>query len=396
WAGARFGEGSGAWRDRFGFGAVLIASGVLAIRFVPGWLARGVAALWRCAGGHWRRWEFWPAALFYLPVAANYVRLAVRYRGLTLPVAANPGMAFGGVVGESKYATLRELYERDPDATAESWLLSRGETEDRCAAFRRLVAEAGIEFPLILKPDLGQRGLGVRRIGGLAEGEAYLRRTSADVVVQRYDPGPFEAGVFYYRFPGEERGRLFAITEKIFPSVVGDGVRTLEELVRADARARWIADRYLRRLGPRVSEVPPPGRSVPLVATGNHAQGCIFRDGWRWWTPELEQRFDAISRRLPGFFVGRYDVRFGDEEEFRSGRGFRIVELNGASAEATSIYDERHSIRTAYATLFRQWDLVFAIGAANRARGIRSVDPATLWRAWRDSSRLFATYPSAD
>ena len=52
-----------------------------------------------------------------------------------------------------------------------------------------------------------------------------------------------------------------------------------------------------------------------------------------------------------------------------------MVELNGATAEATSIYDPKNSLRTAYRTLFAQWRLLFDIAAANVARGAK---PATL------------------
>ena len=48
-----------------------------------------------------------------------------------------------------------------------------------------------------------------------------------------------------------------------------------------------------------------------------------------------------------------------------------IVELNGATAESTSIYDPRTPLWQAYRQLFRQWSIVFAIGAANRRSGAR-------------------------
>jgi hypothetical protein len=99
---------------------------------------------------------------------------------------------------------------------------------------------------------------------------------------------------------------------------------------------------------------------------------------------------------LPGFFIGRYDVRFSSEGDLRAGRNFQILELNGAGAEATSIYDARNSLRSAYRTLFRQWELVFAIGAANRALGAEPTPLPELLRVWRAASRQFATYPPAD
>jgi hypothetical protein len=77
-------------------------------------------------------------------------------------------------------------------------------------------------------------------------------------------------------------------------------------------------------------------------------------------------------------------------------KNFQIIELNGAASEATSIYDARNSIFDAYRTLFRQWDLVFAIGAANRQRGCAPTKLSLVWQRWREYSRLAATYPAAD
>src|SRR5262249_45020566 len=163
--------------------------------------------------------------------------------------------------------------------------------------------------PLILKPDVGQRGVGVKFIRTPEQAVEYLRSTDAPLLLQCFAPGPCEIGIFYYRFPHEPRGRIFALTQKCFPTITGDGQHTMEELIWEDERARFMADKYLRRLGERRSEVLPPGERVKLVETGNHAQGCIFRDGSHLWSEALENCIDEISQRLEGFFIGRYDIR---------------------------------------------------------------------------------------
>ncbi len=140
----------------------------------------------------------------------------------------------------------------------------------------------------------------------------------------------------------------------------------------------------------------PAGETVKLVEAGNHAQGCVFRDGSRLWSKELEKGIDEISQRLDGFFIGRYDIRYSSEDELRAGRNFQIIELNGAASEATSIYDARNSLFAAYRTLFRQWEIVFAIGAANRRGGAAPTKLPLLWRKWRETTALIATYPLAD
>ena len=407
WLGPQLNGWLQRWNDRAWLLPVLVVAVLLGLRG-PGFARRlswrETACRWGTRLGRWRRWEFWPAWLFYLPVVARWAQLALRYRGLTLPSAANPGIATGGLVGESKFATLRDLFRTSPEFTAEAWLLpapaverdTNNGSDQRLETLRGLCAAHAVTFPFILKPDVGQRGVGVKRIHSFAEAEDYLRQTAAALVVQRYVPGPLEVGIFYYRFPQEPRGRVFAVTEKIFPVLTGDGQHTIEELIHADPRARFVAERYLERFAARRHQVLAKDETLRLVEAGNHAQGCIFRDGSHLLTPELIDRLDEISRRLSGFYIGRYDLRYASEADLCAGRNFHILELNGAASEATSIYDARNPLRSAYRTLFRQWELVFAIGAANRDRGARSNSVAELWRAWRNANRLIAGYPLAD
>jgi membrane protein DedA with SNARE-associated domain len=108
--------------------------------------------------GAWRRrtrWEFWPRWVFYPPVVLWVLSLGVRYRCLTLFTAANPGMPDGGFLGESKLDILDHL---DPAAVAPYRRLSvEASPMDRLAVvddFRRERPEE----PVVLKPDVGQRG----------------------------------------------------------------------------------------------------------------------------------------------------------------------------------------------------------------------------------------------
>ena len=82
-------------------------------------------------------------------------------------------------------------------------------------------------------------------------------------------------------------------------------MRTVRELVEADPRARLISRTYLKRFEGIADQALEAGRILRLVEAGNHCQGCIFLDGADLLTEELREVFDGISRKLPGFFVGR-------------------------------------------------------------------------------------------
>src|SRR5262249_10881712 len=228
----------------------------------------------------------------------------------TLPTAANPGIFSGGIVGESKMATLKNLMETSPEFTAEAELIQGSSPRERLESFREICHRCGISYPLVLKPDVGQRGAGVKLMQSEEQVSEYLQRTAAPLIVQRFAQGPHEAGIFYYRFPHEPVGHIFAITEKVFPEITGDGRSTIAELIWKDPRARFLAQVYLRRLRGRQEEVLAAGETLRLVQAGNHAQGCIFQDGMDLCSPALLETIDTISRKLPGFYIGRYDIRY--------------------------------------------------------------------------------------
>jgi membrane protein DedA with SNARE-associated domain len=321
-----------------------------------------------------RRWEFWPAWIVNAPVMLWILGLALRHRGLTVFTAANPGFEEGGFVGESKSAILAKL----PQLWVIPWtVIEPGPLPARATAVERTLTARGWQYPVVAKPDVGQRGTGVRWLRDADDARRYLEGESGRVLLQTPHAGPFEAGLFYVRRPDEPHGRLFSITDKRFPALVGNGRSTIEALIHAHPRARLQAAVFLARHAAQRTRVPEPGEIVLLVRAGNHAQGTQFLDG-RWLaTPALEARIDEIARAIDGFYFGRFDVRYENRDDFMAGRGFAIVELNGVTSEATHIYDPAGSLISAWRTLMRQWSIAFAIGTANRACGHR---PATLRR----------------
>ena len=165
---------------------------------------------------------------------------------------------------------------------------------------------------------------------------------------------------------------------------MGDGRRTLEELILADDRAVCMARFFLARHESRIDEVPAAGETVTLSELGTHSRGALFLDGTQLVTAALTAAVERVSRAHAGFYFGRYDVRTASVEAFQRGE-FTVIELNGLTSESTSIYDPRHSLWFGWRVLCRQWRLAFAIAAENRASGEK---PLT----WREVWTLVATH----
>lgn len=382
------GEQARVWAGAWAHGVpLLLAAGLIAWWIVRAGLSLGTWRGRRLALSRWRRltrWEYWPMWALYPPVVMYLIWLACRHRSVRVVTAVNPGIgAGGGLVGESKRAILRGLEGgRDPvpDRTPRvaPWTyLPEGPLALRLAQVSAFVAGPGRGYPVVLKPDVGERGRGVHIVREPAGLLPALERSPEPLIAQAYVPG-VEFGVFYLRAPAEEKGRIFAVTEKRLPFVVGDGRRTLEQLILADDRAVGQARLFLDRFADRLDEIPASQQTVPLAELGTHCRGALFLDGAERITPALEEATEACSRGFPGFYFGRYDVRAESVEAFQAGR-FQILELNGLTSEATSIYDPRHGLLHAWTVLARQWAWAFAIGAENARRGAHVLTWSELW-----------------
>ena len=347
--------------------------------------------------------EFWPMWAFYPPVMLYAAWLMLRFRGPLLPTVANPSFPGGGFYGESKAEILALATRHVPEWVAPFIRLQRQDApagdavSERDAALAALAA-ANLSLPVVAKPDLGCRGAGVKLVRTPADLLAYIDGfpRGAAFLLQRLVPHEGEAGIFYCRRPGEQRGRIVSITLKYFPHVTGDGCRTLRELILADPRAGRLPHLYLRRHTARLSEVLPAGESIRLAFAGSHSRGAIFRNGTHLVTPAMEARFDAIAQAMPEFHFGRFDVRFEDFGEVQRGEGFTSLEVNGAGAESTHIWDRRTGLLQAWRDLMRQYRWLFEIGAANRARGFKPMSLAAFMRDYRREKLLTPQYPATD
>ena len=323
--------------------------------------------------------------------------LAARHGGMATPTMSNPGLEASGLAGESKTG-LFNLLGPTGRAHLPAYVSVKAGITD-LAEIRRAMTASGIAFPVVVKPDIGRRGFGVKKIASDAELSEHIAkfRRGTLLLVQRYAPGPHEAGLFYLRKPSEPRGRILSFTIKHFPQVTGNGVSTVRELILRDPRARAFAKLYFRRNRKYLDQVLALGEKHTIVSLGNHVRGAAFEDATPQLTPELEQVFDTIAREIPGgYYVGRFDVRYRNLETFRRGQDFDIVEYNGASGEPTHIWDPRKRASEVYAGLMAHCRYLFETGAENRARGARPTPVREIVGRHFSEWNLLKTYPDEE
>ncbi len=269
----------------------------------------------------------------------------------------------GGMFGESKFEVL-EMLPKDCKPKA---ILIR--VPARAHVILERMRENGLDFPVIFKPDLGERGWMVRRIHNEKDVAQYLQEINIDFILQECVDLPLEFGVFYVRYPSEASGKVTSIVGKEMLSVQGDGKKTLQELILEKDRAKlqWSTLREVYK--DRLKTIILSGEKVELVSIGNHCLGTMFLNGNHLITDKLSASFDQISKQIPGFYFGRFDLRVASIQALENG-DVRVMELNGCGAEPAHIYQPGFSIVEAFKVLWRHWQDIHRISKENHDRGV--------------------------
>ncbi len=322
----------------------------------------------------------------------QWLVLALRYRSLSLPSAADPMIDAGGLAGESKIACFAQVGD-----AGRPWLARTAEVvagRDAATKASTAMAALGLDFPIIAKPDIGWCGFGVRRIDDPSALQAYCDAYPAgeSLLVQEYLDHSGEAGLFYVRHPHETRGRLISLTVRSPPTVRGDGTSSLRELLARDERLRGRAALY-ESAG--LDRVPGRGTEVPLAAVWSYRMGGLYRDCSGEITRALEECIDTVATSMPHLHVARFDIRFASMHELQHGN-FKIIEINGAGSEAIEFFDPCVPFFTAYRGILAKQAMVFALAAANRASGFAPCGWRALLRGFGRQARLLGRYPASN
>ncbi|RYY25931.1 MAG: D-alanine--D-alanine ligase [Chitinophagaceae bacterium] len=310
-------------------------------------------------------WEYWSFNTVYLVLYPIWILLCLRARSFFFFAASNPSIRNGGFLNESK----EDICAIMPVAFYPKTAFFKVPADS--AEVLSVLGRRQFQFPLIGKPDSGGRGRGVRKLNNEAEVSAYVKSAIIDFHIQEYVPYENEVGIFYYRYPDEEKGRITGIVRKKFLSVTGDGIQSIRQLLRSDKRGIMYLAAMDRIHGEALDEVLPVGKVKIVSPYGNHARGSLFLDETHLADEALNNSIDNICKQIDSFYYGRLDIRYNSWEQLKRGEAFSIIEVNGAGSEPTHMYDPRHSIFFAWKEIVRHWVILWRISEKNHALGHR-------------------------
>lgn len=324
--------------------------------------------------------EYWPFWIFYFPVFLLWPLFSLRGKSVLFFTAANPCIPQGGCFGESKNAILNMISEKFLPKT---YFVDTALNQER---FQDWLSFHRLSFPLVAKPDVGERGDNIRILNNFEDVVLYKRELARPFLLQEYLDSSFEVGVMVIRDPVSDKVTVTSVVSKVFLNVTGDGKSTLEELVMMQPRARF----QWKRLSPGMNAklIPAPGECIILEKIGNHKRGTTFINSNHLITPEVQKVFSDIVKSINGFYIGRFDLKTPDEKSFSSGAGIKIMELNGAFSEPGHIYDPEGKLIAAWRDLVVNWWALASISGANQARGHQATSFMNFARLYYDYKRL--------
>lgn len=261
---------------------------------------------------------------------------------------------------------------------------------------KRRIESNGINYPLIVKPEIGGQGILFRKIDTETELLHYHSHVPVEYIVQQMVHYQMEVSVFYIRHPEETTGRVTGFLHKIPLHVTGDGNLCLEELITKHPKACKRIGELHSKHKESWQKVIPAGEKYILSYAANHNRGAHFVDLKEHIDSKLVGIFDKISHRIDDFFYGRYDIMCNNVDDLKNGKNFSILEYNGCGAEPNHFYDTGYSLIGAYREILKHWSALYEISRFNRRKGVEPWPFKKGRRFLNKTNELFRVMRDAD
>lgn len=309
------------------------------------------------------RWQFWPRLVIYAPLLPWITWLALRHRvGLPdLLFAVNPGVEYpeGNYSKYQVYQLFRESIYAIPTI-----LVKAGSQLDEDALLGTFL-EAGILMPVIVKPDCSAHSVSIQLYNDKQSLFRFLKSRQGNFMIQPYIDYQHEYSIYLYRIPGEEKIRIRDLTERVLPSVKGNGQNTVEELIEAKEAWNGIAENIKRNYDGDLWYVPLADEVMALSIAATSTRGTIFVNSRHLITEKLVQCMNDMMKGKD-FYLGKMDFKVKSEEDLVRGVDLKLLEVNSLGSELNSIFDLRCSYQNAFFAIMKQMQIIFLIASKNK------------------------------
>lgn len=311
-----------------------------------------------------KNWEQWPFKILYAPLVPVWIWYVLRSRAVWFFTPSNPKLTFGGMDGEPK----KEMHDLLPPKYCPVYFNVK--PDENFEDVKNELEKSRIQYPLIVKPEVGGQGILFRKIENEAHLKEYHSKIEVEYFIQEYINYPLEVSLFYYRYPNQKKGAITGFLQKIPMRVTGDGVHTLGQLLQKNLKTKKRLAELKLKHETNFNKIIPEGEVYILSYAGNHNRGAQFIDLKSEITEQLVEILDKISLQINDFFYGRYDIMCNSIEELKQGKNFAILEYNGCGAEPNHFYDTGYTLTGAWKEILKHWKILYEISSYNHRQGV--------------------------
>jgi Tubulin-tyrosine ligase family len=300
---------------------------------------------------------FW---FFHLPILPYFLFLSLKRGSFAFFTNTNPNIYTGGFVNSSKIDAFKGIDSK--------WLPKQAYfTTKNIDVVQKELSKQRIYYPMILKPNKGERGFGVVKINNKTELIRTLDKTSSDFIVQEYIDYPLEFGVLYYRNPKTDNPDISSICFKEMPFVIGNGKDELQMLIWKKYNSMEFENLNNQNRNRTIDKE----ESFSLEYIAHRSRKCLFKNFNHIYSKELIETFRLITCNMENFHFGRFDIKVNKVDDLISGNGLKILEVNGVNSQPIHIFDPHYSFYKCYRDLHAHWYMIYQISKKNSSLGFK-------------------------
>lgn len=331
-------------------------------------------------------WEQLPWQIQFLPSVIKYIPL------VGVANVINPDIdGISGMVGASKahLNTKVNPHYRPKDLvfTAKSF----PET------LLPVLKQKKLSFPLFIKPVQGERAAGVQFLPSEADLLALELETEREYLLEDAVMTQSEFCISVVRDITTQKFHIFSLTERVIPTVTGDGQHSIAELIQTLPLTEAQKQKVLGALeADFLTTVLPKGLDQVVVRTASISYGTEYV---RYDHTLSKAKLQAITEQIntvltaaSGFNVGRFDIKADALDDLVSGN-FKVVELNGIGGMPTHVYERHLSLIQKQTILDEYFTLLNDLAQQLIQTGKQ---PMGFWTAIRHLRRCTQAQPRSD
>lgn len=312
-------------------------------------------------------WNHCPWAIQFLPVITKFFKEWGKIN------AVNPALSgLSGLMGLSKLEINKRLNSvfRPKNIFLKTIPKSREILEKK---FHEKYNH-GLLFPLIFKPNIGERCTGVHFVSEEKLTEFLSENVNLEnIIMEEFIETTQEFGLSWIFNPINKKVEIITLTERELLKVTGNGKTSLQNLIIQKCKISSVDLERQNKIIAGFSNLELKEKIIGERTISRAASVSYGTISHKIKLPSkqkasLEKLVPQIITDFSGLHAGRFDLKSNSLDDLVSGK-CKVLEMNGIAGTPLDIYDNEISIKEKYQILFDYFSRILDIADKNIASG---------------------------